>query len=139
MTLFIIIRFIYEAYFRFPHFKILRAGMRRWIYNSSNQFVTYQIELKTKRPSSELIFDDLWIDDKKYKFHLCRDDRKSVCEFLKKEVLKLSIISEIKGEVIPEISKSSKGILLIGYTYKNKKKYLSVKKFKEMDTLKFAG
>ena len=139
MTLFIIIRFIYEAYFRFPHFKILRAGMRRWIYNSSNQFVTYQIELKTKRPSSELIFDDLWIDDKKYKFHLCRDDRKSVCEFLKKEVLKLSIISEIKGEVIPEISKLSKGILLIGYTYKNKKKYLSVKKFKEMDTLKFAG
>ena len=140
MTLFIIIRIIYEAYFRFPHFKILKAGMKKWVNNSSRELISYQIELKTKKSSSELVFEELWIDEKKYKFFLSRGNRKIVGSFLKREILNLDIISEINNEtksVIPV--KSSKGILLLGYTFRNKRKYLSFKKFCGIDDLQLCG
>ena len=88
MTLFIIIRIIYEAYFRFPHFKIIKAGMRKWINKSSDELISYQIELKTKKASTELVFEELWINEKKYKFHLSRENRKIASSFKEKEILK---------------------------------------------------
>lgn len=140
MTLFIIIRIIYEAYFRFPHFRILKVGMRKWIQKSSAELVSYQIELKTKKSSSELVFEELWIDEKKYRFHLSREDRKIAGSFVEKEILKLNIISEIinKNEAgIPV--KSSKGIMVLGYSFRNKRKYLSIKKFCGIDDIRLCG
>ena len=140
MTLFIIIRIIYEAYFRFPHFKILKAGMRKWINKSSDELISYQIELKTKKASNELVFEELWINEKKYKFHLSRENRKIVESFEEKEILKLNIISELKNENLSLIPvKSSKGILLLSYTFRNKIKYIKFKKFCSIDDLRLCG
>ena len=140
MTLFIIIRIIYEAYFRFPHFKILKAGMRKWIQRTSGELISYQIELKTKKSSLELVFEELWIDEKKYKFHFTRQDRKIAGSFVKREVLKLNIISEIKNNLISENPVvSSKGILVLWYSFKNKKKHLRIKKFRDIDNIKLCG
>jgi uncharacterized membrane-anchored protein YhcB (DUF1043 family) len=140
MTLFILSRLIYEAYFRFPHFKILKAGMRQWMNKNKEQLTSYQIELKTKKSSSELVFEELWIDEKKYRFHLSREDRKIAGNFTKKEILKLNVISEIKNDNENEIpSKSSRGILVLGYRFKNKRKFLSVKKLKNIDYLRLSG
>ena len=140
MTLFIIIRIIYEAYFRFPHFKILKAGMRKWIQRTSGELISYQIELKTKKSSLELVFEELWIDEKKYKFHLTRQDRKIAGSFVKREVLKLNIISEIKNNLTSENPVvSSKGILVLWYSFKNKKKHLRIKKFQDIDNIKLCG
>ena len=135
MTLFIIIRLIYEAYFRFPHFRIMKACMQKWMHSKSGEFVTYQIEIKTKKNSSELTFEDLWIDEKKYKFMLSREDRKVANFFMPKDKLNLSVLSEIKNETINFPAKSSKGILLLSYLYRNKRKYISIKKFREFDNL----
>src|SRR5438046_2784281 len=99
MTLFIIIRLIYEAYFRFPHFKIMKAGMRKWIHKNSDEVVTYQISIRTKKPSSELVFEELWINEKKYKFFLRRSNRRAVGTFSKREILNLDIIGEIKNDI----------------------------------------
>ncbi len=140
MTLIIILRLIYEAYFRFPHFKIIKAGMRKWVHRKSQELITYHIELKTKKCSSELIFEDLWINEKKYKFHLCRKDRKMAGNFSKQEILKLNIISELKDNLFtPGDPVVPKGMLVLGYKFRNKKKYLSIKKFRELGDLRLSN
>lgn len=140
MTLLIIIRIIYEAYFRFPHFKILKAGMRKWINKNSDELISYQIELKTKKASTELVFEELWINEKKYKFHLSRENRKIAGSFEEKEILKLNIISELKNENLSLAPvQSSKGILLLSYTFRNKIKYIKFKKFCSIDDLRLCG
>ena len=139
MTLIIIFRIVYEAYFRFPHFKIVKANMRKWIRRNKDVLISYQIELKMKKKSTELVFEDVWIDEKKYNFNLGRSGRKVAGSFDEKEILSLNILSENfeAGNIVPE--KCSKGILLVVYTFKNKKKYLSIKKFREMDGLRLIG
>jgi hypothetical protein len=127
VTLLIIIRLIYEAYFRFPHFRIKNVCMRQWINRSAEQLITYQIELKTKKSSSELVFEELWIDEKKYKFKLTRDGKKFVDDFEKKETLRLNVLSEIKTYPVPSI-KSSRGIVVLCYSFRNKKRYISFDK-----------
>ena len=140
MTLFIICRLIYEAYFRFPHFKILKAYMHKWINKRTGDMVTYQIEIKTKKNSSELVFEELWIDEKKYKFHLSRENRKIAGDFNEKEKLNLNVLSEILDEHSPLLSgKSSKGKLLLSYTFKNKRKFISIKKFRDFEELRLQG
>ena len=140
MTLFIIIRIIYEAYFRFPHFKILKAGMKKWVQKKPDELISYQIELRTKKSSAELVFEELWIDEKKYKFHLCRETRTIAASFSEKEILKINIISELKNDSQSDISvKSSKGIMLLSYSFRNKKKYLSFKRFREIENIRLCG
>ena len=140
MTLFLIIRIIYEAYFRFPHFKILKVGVRKWKNKSRDQLISYQIEVKTKKPSTELVFEELWIDEKKYKFNLSREERKIANSFDKKEILKINIFSEIKEEVNKENPvKASKGILVLSYKFRNKKKFVSIKKFKSIEDIHLSG
>ena len=140
MTLFIIIRFIYEAYFRFPHFKILKVEVRSWRKKSREKLTSYQIELKTKKPSTELVFEELWIDEKRYKFNLSREDRKIAGSFDKKEILKINIFSELLHEADPENPvRSSKGRLLLSYTFRNKRKFVSIKKFSDFDEIRLSG
>ncbi len=115
--------------------------MRIWrntgklLNESDSQLTSYLIEIKTKKSSAELVFEELWIDEKKYKFHLSRENRKIAESFAEKEVLKLNIISEITSPLIDPTVKSSKGILLLGYSFRNKRKYLSIKKFRDIDEL----
>jgi hypothetical protein len=139
MTLFIICKLIYEAYFRFPHFKILKAGMKKWVHKGSNEFITYHIELKSKKNSSELFFDELYINKKKYRFHLSREDRKAAGNFSKKEILQLNVISEIDHQQSVLHATVEKGALVLGYTFRNKKKYLRIKKLKEMNALRLSS
>ena len=140
MTLFIIIRIIYEAYFRFPHFKILKAGMRKWVYKTSVELISYQIELKTKKSSTDLVFEELWINEKKYKFHLSRENRKIAGSFVEKEILKINIVAELTNENEDvKLFKSSKGAMVFGYSFRNKKKYLSIKKFCDIDDMRLCG
>ena len=139
MTLFIIVRLIYEAYFRFPHFKILKAGMRKWIHKNSDEVVTYQISLKTKKPSSELVFEELWINEKRYKFFLRRSNKRVVGTFSRKEILNLDIIGEINTENEKQPLKSSKGKLILSYSFRNKRKYFSFKKFRGIEDIRLSG
>ena len=114
--------------------------MHKWVNKNTGDWITYQLEIKTKKNSSELVFEELWIDEKKYKFHLSREDRKIVSKFGKKENLKLNVIASIKSEQdLPIHGKSSKGKFLLSYTYKNKRKYLSVKKFSNFGEHRLQG
>jgi hypothetical protein len=139
MTLLILSRLIYEAFFKFPHFKVLKAVMHKWISGENDTLITYQVEIKTKKDSAELCFNELWIDEKKYTFHISREDRKVVGSFSKKETLKLNALKIIESGIASgeKPKKSSKGKLLLGYTFKNKKKFLSIKKFSGIENLKF--
>ncbi len=140
MTLFLIARFIYEAYFRFPHFKIVKKHMHKWANKYSGDWVTYQLEIKTKKNSSELVFEELWIDEKKYKFHLSCEGRKIANIFEKKEVLKLNAIFPINiSQDFSFHGKSSKGKFILYYTYKNKRKFISIKKFSDFEEHKLQG
>jgi hypothetical protein len=108
-----------------------------WIENDSEQIVTYQIELKTKKSSDELVFDDLWIGNKKYKFQISHHERKIISRFNKKEIVILNVISEIKNDSQEEIPKSIlKGIVILGYSFRKKKKFVSVRQFRERLGLK---
>jgi hypothetical protein len=137
MTMFIILRFVYQTYFKFPHFKIVKAGMQKWL-NKTQPFTTYQIELKTKKNSDELVFEELWIDQKRYRFQLTRPNRKFAASFFKKEILKINVISEMKTDAEATPVKSTKGRLLLAYTFRNKRKYLSLKKLDMLDGLKLS-
>jgi hypothetical protein len=113
--------------------------MRKW-KSKTDQLVSYQIEIKMKEASSELAFEELWIDDKRYNFHLTREGRKIAGSFQEKEILKLNIISEIKDKLdLPLPSKSSKGIMVLNYTFRSKKKFLCIKKFRDIDGIHLSG
>lgn len=129
MTLFLILRFIYTFYFRFPHFSVRKTSLRMWKSRGNDRIITCTLELKTKKSSEELIFDELWIDNKRYHFKLTKEDLKSVNEFGKKEVLRLDALKEI-----PEVFSSpmpKKGKVLLAYTFKNKRRYISINKFSD--------
>jgi hypothetical protein len=129
MTTFIILRLLYEAYFRFPHFRIKNVSMRHWINRSAEQLITYHIELKMKRSSDELVFEELWIDEKKYRFNLSNSKRKSASAFSKKETLRMNVLSEIKTDTEPiPNSSSSRGKVILSYTFRNKKKQIRFQK-----------
>lgn len=105
---------------------------------NKEEMISYHIELKTKKSSSELIFDELWINEKKYKFHLSREDRKVAGSFGVKEILRINVISEIRNQTRhPE--KSSKGIMLLSYRFQNKRKFISVKKFCPISDMRLIG
>jgi hypothetical protein len=131
---------VYEAYFRFPHFKILKARARKWINKSGDEFTTYDVEIKTKKNSCELRFEELWIGQKRYKFHLRREDRKIAGAFGQKEKLCLSVLSEIPAGSPPdEVAKNKKEKLWLGYTFRNKKKYLRINKLFTDSDLQLTG
>lgn len=109
-----------------------------WKENESERLVTYQIELKTKKSSDELVFDDLWIGRKKYRFQISHQDMKINSRFHEKEIVILNVISEIKDNSVPDLPKSVlKGIVILGYTFRKKKKFVSVKQIRERLGLKF--
>lgn len=107
--------------------------MKQWMHRDLPSFVTYQIEIKTKKNSEDLIFEDLWIDEKRYKFRLIKQDRKIASSFNKAEVLRFSIISELKDDQNKIPPKAGKGILILTYKFKDKLKHISVKKLKQID------
>ncbi|MBL0104729.1 MAG: hypothetical protein IPP51_13800 [Bacteroidetes bacterium] len=128
MTLFLILRFVYGFYFRFPHFSIRKSSLRTWKSKNKDRIITCTLELKTKKCSDELIFEELWIDEKLYKFKLTKDKLKTAYKFRKKEVLRLDAISEIPDHAHSS-TKPKKGKVLLTYTFKNKRRHLSINKF----------
>jgi hypothetical protein len=108
--------------------------MHKWANKYSGEWVTYQLEIKTKKNSSELVFEELWIDEKRYTFHLSCEERKIANIFEKKEKLKLNVISPINNlQEFPFRGKSSKGKFILYYSYKNKRKFISIKKFSDFE------
>ena len=107
--------------------------MRKWIHKNSEEVITYQISLRTKKPSSELVFEELWKNDKKYKFFLRSNNKRIGVTFSKKEILNLDVVGEISMDKENLPLKSSKGKLILGYSFRNKRKYLSFKKIRGIE------
>jgi hypothetical protein len=140
MTLFLIIRFIYLTYFRFPHLRVLKATICEWTDRQMEKIVTYQIELEMKRSSDELVLEELWIDNKRYDFRLITKDRRFADSFSRKEKICLDIISEIKDELQKENERIRlKGRLILAYTFRSKRRYLRINKIRHADELQLVA
>lgn len=59
--------------------------------------VVYQIQVETKKSSDELIFEEVWIDEKRFKVHLSDEKRSIVSAFDNKQIVNLNI-SEVPAE-----------------------------------------
>ncbi len=82
----------------------------------------------TKRASDQLVFDELWIEDRLYKIKITDEENQQVeNRFSVKQVLYIDVDSEVdySDERTPPETKSNAKIFL-GYQVDNKRKYFPI-------------
>ena len=62
--------------------------------NAEGKAVVYQIQVETKKSSDELIFEEVWIDEKRFKIKLRDQEGRSYRLFQDKQVVNLDIAEE---------------------------------------------
>ncbi|HRH64890.1 MAG TPA: hypothetical protein PLU53_01195 [Bacteroidia bacterium] len=134
MTLIVLTTYIYRTFFKYRHFKVLKATMKKLFIAADGTKVIYQIQVETKKSSDEMIFEEVWIDENKYKVRMSDEQRKIVSSFETKQIVNLDIneLSPQKEETErpKELLKSK---ILVSYSIGNKRKFLSIRKFDEND------
>ncbi len=134
MTLIVLTSYIYRTFFKYRHFKVLKATMKKIMMNAEGKAVVYQIQVETKKSSDELIFEEVWIDEKRFKIKLRDQEREIVSTFQDKQVVNLDIAEEaVQDETSSRPKEILKSKVLVGYSIGNKRKFLSISKFDEND------
>jgi hypothetical protein len=98
----------------------------------AQSFLSCRIKLKTKRPADQLIFDELWIEDRLYNIKITNEENQEVDnQFTKKQILFIEVESEVSqhSAIPPAEKKGSK--IFIGYQVDNKRKYFPIDDFSE--------
>ncbi|HNP47785.1 MAG TPA: hypothetical protein PKK99_04235 [Bacteroidia bacterium] len=108
--------------------------MKKIMMNAEGKAVVYQIQVETKKSSDELIFEEVWIDEKRFKIKLRDQEREIVSTFQDKQVVNLDIAEEaVQDETSSRPKEILKSKVLVGYSIGNKRKFLSISKFDEND------
>ncbi len=121
---------IYNYFFRHRYFKVIETTGSRIIRGAkqAQSFITCRIKLMTRLAASELVFDELWIEDRLYKIRVTNEENQEVeNQFSKKQVLYIDIDSEVHhshGRVPP--SEKSKSKIFLGYIVENKRRYFPI-------------
>ena len=132
MTILFISLYLYRYFRKLGHFKILNATMRKWYLDSQGKLVSYVLRIETRKSSEEMTFEELWIDEKRFKFRLSRDNRKLSSNFRQKDILNISPVPENNNEpALAEEIPNSKGKLVICYRIGAKLEFQTVSRFKE--------
>lgn len=132
MTFIVLMTYVYRTFYKFRHFKILKATMRRVILHEDGHTTTYTIQVETKKSSDELIFEEVWIDEKKFKVRLSDTKRSLISNFSEKQVLNLHLSSDTGPEEIRgSKTTTSRGKAKLGYSIGNKRKFMTIRTFEE--------
>ena len=132
MSFLIIFTFFYN-YFRYRHFEILEVTSFQIMKSAmhAGSLVRYRIKLLTKRPAEQLVFDELWIEDRRYAVKISKAvNLVSAGRSEKKQIIFIDSEPDIKypSVPLPWAEKATSGILL-GYLVGDKRKYLRIKDF----------
>lgn len=134
MTLIVLTTYIYRTFFKYRYFKVLKATMKKMLLTADGTEVVYQIQVETKKSSDELIFEEVWIDEKRFKVHLSDEKRSIVSAFDNKQIVNLNIseapVEKDQSDRPKELIKSK---ALVSYSIGNKRKFMSIRKFEEND------
>jgi len=134
MTIAFICTLIYY-HFKYRHFKIVKATSRKWIISRNDDVVTYRIQIVTKKTSEELKLDELWVGDRVFKVRVLKKESNAMARhFAEKETLYLEAERETKNVSYEEMQPPRNGKVSLGYTFNNKRRYLSIKNFEEADS-----
>ena len=129
MTLIVLTSYIYRTFFKYRHFKVLKATMKKILMAADGTKIIYEIQVETKKSSDEMIFEEVWIDETRFKVKLSDEQRELVSSFNTKQIVNLDI-TEVHSE--KDLSIRPKEILkskvLVGYSIGNKSKFLSIRK-----------
>ena len=135
MSLIFTFYFFYNYFSKYRHFKILETTPSE-NHERSHQvrnFLPQKIKLMTKRPADQLVFDELWINDRLYKIKITNEENQPLeSPFPKKQILYIHVDAEVSEPAsIPPFDKRASKILL-GYQIDNKRKYCPIKDFSEI-------
>ena len=134
MTLIVLTSYIYRTFFKYRHFKVLKATMKKILMAADGTKIIYEIQVETKKSSDEMIFEEDWIDETRFKVKLSDEQRELVSSFNTKQIVNLDI-TEVHSE--KDLSIRPKEILkskvLVGYSIGNKRKFLSIRKLDQND------
>ena len=134
MTLIVLTSYIYRTFFKYRHFKVLKATMKKILMAADGTKIIYEIQVETKKLSDEMIFEEVWIDETRFKVKLSDEQRELVSSFNTKQIVNLDI-TEVHSE--KDLSIRPKEILkskvLVGYSIGNKRKFLSIRKLDQND------
>ncbi len=143
MTIVFIFVSIYNYFTKFRYFKVLEATTHRFIEEAhhAKSFLNCRIKLMMKRSEKQLIFDELWIEDRLYKIKITNSENQLVENgFSHKQVLYIDVESEInypEYQTFPAENLSSK--IFLGYQVGNKRKYFPVvRSFTDLQRLSVA-
>ena len=132
MSLIFIVTFFYN-YFKYRHFKILEVTTFQIMKSAmhAGSLVRYRIKLLAKRPADQLVFDELWVEDRLHKIKITKGEYQQASKnSVKRQIIYIDSESDIRypSVPIPSLEKSSTKILL-GYQIGNKRKYMPIKDF----------
>jgi len=121
---------LYNYFVKFRYFKVIETTSSRIIEGAKNaqSYITCRIKVMTKRSAGQLVFDELWIEDRLYKIKITDEENQQVeNQFTKKQVLYIDVDSEVaySDERTPPEAKSNAKIFL-GYQVDNKRKYFPI-------------
>lgn len=132
MSLLFIAAFFYN-YFKYRHFKILEVTTIQIMKSAKHagSLIRYRIKLVTKRPADQLIFDELWIEDRLYKIKITKEVFEMAAnESGKRQIIYIDSETDIRYPNLPNPAfANTKSNIRLGYQIGNKRKYLQIKDF----------
>ena len=110
--------------------------MKKILLAADGTKIIYQIQVETKKSSDEMVFEEVWIDEKRFKVNLSGEHRELVSTFNTKQIVNLDITeASIQKESVDRPKEILKSKVLVGYSIGNKRKFLSIRKLDENDEL----
>lgn len=126
MSIAFIATIIYTYFIKCRHLKVLKA-----FSSAGKDGKRFRIKLMPKLASENIRFDELWIDNRLYKFNVVNEsNQEAKNNFESKQVLYLDSATHMydgRQKELPQKLKKHKA--LIGFIVNNKRRYFSIKKF----------
>jgi len=141
-----ILLFLFGIFYSVP-FKVIEATQQSVVGGrmESGRSEVFELKIIVKKPSSKLVFEDLWLGVKHYRIEASHQkaDNSISKEFAKGDTIIIRAIERYlpseSGELILQKSDHPKSVpieytgrALIGFKYKGKQRYHSIKEFKKI-------
>jgi len=143
-----ILLFLFGIFYSTP-FKIMETTQQNVVGGrmESGRSEVFEIKLIAKKPSSKLVFEDLWIGVKHFKIKATHQkaDNSISTDFAKGDTILIQAIERYlpseSGELVLQKSDNIKSVpmeytgkALIGFKFKNKQRYFVIDDFKQLKT-----
>lgn len=130
MSIILFVTFLYN-YFKYRHFEILEVTSFQIMKSAKHagSLVRYRIKVLAKRPVSQLVFDELWVEDRLHHIKIIKIiNQRSLDKAGTRQIVFIDSEPDIRYPSVP-LPWAEKSKMLLGYLIGKKRKYFEIKEF----------